>query len=85
MPKNKIDDLRNLLFETIERLMDDDDSMDVERAKSIADVAQVIVNTAKAEIAFIEAVGADDTGFMTVKNTAEPKQLDNGRSSNHRQ
>ena len=47
MPRNKIDDLRNHLFETLEMLKDPDCPMDLERAKTIADVAQVIVNSAK--------------------------------------
>lgn len=49
MPKNKIEDLRNHLFATLEALQDEDDPMEVERAKTIADVAQVIVNSAKIE------------------------------------
>ena len=36
MPKNKIQDLRNHLFETLEMLKDGD--MDVSRASAIADV-----------------------------------------------
>ena len=63
--KNKIVDLRNHLFEVIESLKDKEKPMEVERAKAIADVAQVIVNSAKVEVDFIRATDmAKDTGFI---------------------
>lgn len=62
--KNKIDDLRNHLFETLEALRDSDNPMEVERAKAIASVAQVIVNSAKAENQFIDLTGSPGTGFI---------------------
>lgn len=64
MPKNKIEDLRNILFETMEKLMDDDDPMDLDRAKAVADVAQVVVNTAKVEVDFIKQTGHGGTAFI---------------------
>lgn len=65
MPKNKIEDLRNHLFATLEALQDEDNPMEVERAKTIADVAQVIVNSAKIEVDFIRATGrSQGTGFI---------------------
>lgn len=61
MAKNKIEDLRNHLFAQLERLGDDKDMEDTEkletelsRAKAIADVAQVIVNSAKLEVDLIK-------------------------------
>ena len=66
MPKNKIEDLRNHLFATLEALQDEDKPLDIERAKAIADVAQVIINSAKIEVDFIKATGMDrgTTGFI---------------------
>ena len=55
--KNKIEDLRNHLFETLEMLKDDENPMDIDRAKAIAQVAGVMVESAKAEVKFLEAVG----------------------------
>ena len=55
--KNKIDDLRNHLFETLEALKDEEKPMDVARALAIADVAKVIVESAKVEVAFVRATG----------------------------
>ena len=65
MPKNKIEDLRNHLFETLEKLNDEEKPMELDRAKAIADVAQVIVNSSKVEVDFIKATGRDiGTGFI---------------------
>lgn len=64
MPKNKIEDLRNILFETMEKLMDEDDPMDLDRAKAVAVVAQVVVNTAKVEVDFIKQTGHGGTSFI---------------------
>ncbi|HFD81021.1 MAG TPA: hypothetical protein ENK05_11635 [Gammaproteobacteria bacterium] len=55
--KNKIDDLRNHLFATIEALQDEDDPMDLDRARAISDVAQTIINSAKVEVDFLRATG----------------------------
>ena len=66
--KNKIEDLRNQLFATIEALNDPEKPMDIERAKAIADVAQVIVNSAKVEVEFIRALNADQASeFMQIE------------------
>jgi hypothetical protein len=73
MAKNKIQDLRNHLFETIELLKDEDSKMPIEKAKAIADVAQVIINSAKLEIDFIRATDKADgfyksTGFIELES-----------------
>lgn len=62
--KNKIDDLRNHLFATLEALRDEDDPMDIERAKAVAQVAQVLVDSAKVENEFIKLTGANGSGFI---------------------
>lgn len=71
--KNKIEDLRNHLFETIEALKDAEKPMDIERAKAIADVAQVVVNSAKVEVDFLRALdSSQDTGFIQSHHQIEP-------------
>jgi hypothetical protein len=63
--KNKIEDLRNHLFATIEGLLDKESPMDISRAKAVADVAAVLVDSAKAETAFLATVGGTEgTGFI---------------------
>ena len=63
--KNKIEDLRNHLFAALEGLADRDQPMDLDRARAIADVARVIVDSAKAEVQFLQATGKrSGTGFI---------------------
>ncbi len=54
--KNKIEDLRNHLFETLEALKDKDEPMDLDRARAIADVARVVIDSAKVEVEFTKVV-----------------------------
>lgn len=54
-----LDDLREQLFETLKDLRAKDKPMDVERAKAISEVAQTFINSAKAEVDFVKATGAD--------------------------
>lgn len=64
--KNRIEDLRNHLFATLEALQDRDDPMDLDRARTVAEVAQTIINSAKVEVDLLRTVGgATDTAFFT--------------------
>jgi hypothetical protein len=73
--KNKITDLRNHLFSVIEGLLDEDNPMDLDRAKAVADVASVIVESAKVEVSFIKVTGQDSatTTFMEDRNGLLPQ------------
>lgn len=63
--RNKIDDLRNHLFEVLEALKDKDDPMELDRARAVADVAKVIVDSAKVEVDFLKVTGAaKSTNFL---------------------
>ncbi|MBO3274165.1 hypothetical protein [Pseudomonas schmalbachii] len=62
--KNKIEDLRNHLFATIEGLLDPDKPLDIERAKAVAQVSQQLIESAKVEVKFLEVTGAPGTGFI---------------------
>lgn len=65
-PINDITTLRNVLFETISALKDKDQPIDIDRAKAINETAQVIINTAKAEIEYLKITGeTTSTGFLT--------------------
>lgn len=55
--KNKMDDLRNHLFETLEALKDEDKPMDIERAKAISNIAGRLIETAKVEVDYLEVTG----------------------------
>lgn len=61
-----ITDLRTHLFDTLAALKDKAAPMEIERAKAVADVAQVIINTAKVEVEFLRATGRKQgTGFIS--------------------
>lgn len=63
--KNKMTDLRNHLFATLEALQDEKNPMEIERAKAICQVGGVLVETAKVEVAFLNVVGGSSTtGFI---------------------
>lgn len=63
---NSIQDLRSHLFDTIRALKDSEKPMEIERARTIADVAQVVINSAKVEVDFLRMRGGDakGTGFV---------------------
>jgi hypothetical protein len=77
--KNTIEDLRNHLFATLEALRDEEKPMDLARAKEIANVARVIVDSAKVEVEFAEVTGElTSTKFLPISDDAQP-----GETRNH--
>jgi hypothetical protein len=68
MARNKIEDLRDHLFEIIEMLKEGD--MELDKAKAIADIAQVIVNSAKVEVDFRKVVHGNGSGFIPLDKRA---------------
>lgn len=59
---NNINDLRQHLFDALKGLKDK--SVDIETARAISDIAQVIVNTAKVEVDYAKATGSKGSGFL---------------------
>lgn len=62
MAKKNIDDLRELLFATIEGVKAG--TLDVERAKMVGELSQVMVNSAKVEVEYAKATGQRGSGFL---------------------
>lgn len=60
----KIEDLRNTLIDMIKALNDKDTVVDLDRAKVAAELAQVVVNSAKAEVDFMRVTGGTGSGFI---------------------
>lgn len=92
MAKNKISDLRDHLFATIEALKDEEKPMDVARARAICEVSQAIIDTAKVEIDLVRAVGGEPgSGFFLhqeesrdlpqIGTRAAPRQLAEARKA----
>jgi hypothetical protein len=68
---HQIDDLRTHLFETLVALRDKANPMDLDRARAIADVSKVIVESAKVEVDFLKVTGATkSTNFLPIEDEA---------------
>lgn len=79
MPKNTMTDLRNHLFEVMEQLKDEEKPMDIERAKAVIGVAQVLVDTAKVEVQFLNAIDSSDaTEFFDMQRIEKRRSLATG-------
>lgn len=74
---NSISDLQDELFATLRALRDKETPMDIERAKAITDVAQVIINSAKSETEFLKVNGSVDSQFF---HKPAPPQLPNDKT-----
>lgn len=59
--ENNLESLREHLFATLTALSDPDNPMDLDRAKTIAEVAREVTASAKAEVDFIRATGQNTT------------------------
>jgi hypothetical protein len=76
-----IEDLREHLFATIQGVRDG--SVSVEQAKTVSELSQVIVNTAKVEVDFVRATERRDSRFLGIVD-AQPaaalpgRRLENG-------
>jgi hypothetical protein len=55
--KNKLSDLRNHLFETIESLKDDGKPMPVDRARAISEAAGKLIDSGKMELQYLKLMG----------------------------
>lgn len=65
MSTETITDLRGHLFAALRGLTDTKNPMDVDRARAVSDVAQVIINSAKVEIEHMKITGDDGSGFIS--------------------
>jgi hypothetical protein len=65
--QNKIEDLRNHLFATLEALRDKENPMEIDRAVAISNVANSIIESAKVECKYIDLMGGNGTGFIDSK------------------
>jgi Cu/Zn superoxide dismutase len=76
MAKKNIDDLRDLLFGAIEGVKNG--TLDVERARMIGDLSQVMVNSAKVEVEYAKATGQKGSSFLK-----QAQELPNGITGVH--
>lgn len=77
--KNRMVDLRNHLFATLEALQDKEEPMDIERALAVASVAHEVVAAAKVEVDYARVTQQQPCSDFFQGGTSTP-QLP-GRSS----
>lgn len=65
MPQININDVREHLMQTLQSLRDKDRPMDIDRARAVAQVASVLVDTAKVEIDYLRATGQERSTFLS--------------------
>jgi hypothetical protein len=58
MQTKNLDDLRGVLFDTLEALRDKEHPMDLDRARAICEVSDRLIDTAKVECKYVDLVGA---------------------------
>lgn len=59
-----INELREHLMGTLASLRDRQNPMEPDRARAVAQVASVLVDTAKVEVDFLKVTGADKSQFL---------------------
>ena len=64
MPSPHIDQVRTALLDTLADLRNKEQPMDIERAKAVATVASVLVDTAKVENGYLKLTGQDRSQFL---------------------
>ncbi|WPU91836.1 hypothetical protein SNE25_21190 [Mucilaginibacter sabulilitoris] len=71
MAQNKLTDLRNHLFATLEGLLDEEAPMDIQRANAVAQVGSVIVQSAKVEVDYAKVMGKLSPTSDFIENTKQ--------------
>jgi hypothetical protein len=74
-----ITDMREHLMQTLASLRDRDNPMDVDRARAVAQVAGVLVDSAKVEVDYIKATGASGDSLFISPLNSDPDRLLNGQ------
>ncbi|HDR8962521.1 TPA: hypothetical protein QDB13_000070 [Burkholderia vietnamiensis] len=77
-----ITDMREHLMQTLTALRDRENPMDVDRARAVAQVAGVLVDSAKVEVDYIKATGATGDSLFISPLNSDPERLLNGANGN---
>ena len=71
MSNPHIDQVRQALMDTLADLRNRENPMEIDRAKAVAQVASVLVETARVENQYLEISGQHKSNFMEEKRTPE--------------
>jgi hypothetical protein len=66
-----IEDLREHLFATLAALRDKEKPMEIARAKAVAEVAQTIINSAKAEVDYLRVTRTGRSTFIKLEHDGD--------------
>lgn len=72
--------LRQTLLDTLGDLRNREQPMDVDRARAVAQVASVLVDTARVEVDFIKATGQDTSQFLQAALPGETRTTATGNT-----
>ena len=75
MSNPHINELRSALMDTLKDLRDRENPMDVKRAMAVAQVATVLVETARVENDYLKLTGQDRSAFLEQPADAHVAQL----------
>lgn len=78
-----IDLVREQLLATLADLRNRETPMDIDRARAVAQVASVLVDTAKVEVDYIKVTGADRSDFLEGQPSAHSLPAPTGTPTAH--
>lgn len=78
---NDIAELRSILFDALRRVNDKQNPLELDRARATTEIAQTIINSAKAEIEFIRVAGGKGSGFIPVTPSLPEKTPGAGKTA----
>lgn len=78
-----ITQLRQHLMDTLTSLRDRENPMEPDRARAVAQVAGILVDTARVEVDYIKATGSDRSDFLEMPQTAPTLPPPNGEPAAH--
>ncbi|WP_367846424.1 hypothetical protein [Rhodoferax sp. WC2427] len=75
MAQPHIQQLRSHLMDTLADLRNREKPMEPDRARAVAQVASVLIDSAKVEIEYIKATGQDKSSFLAIPEEPEQPRL----------
>ncbi|PTR17465.1 hypothetical protein C8R31_101629 [Nitrosospira sp. Nsp2] len=75
-----IDTVRDRLAQTLDGLLDKKNPLEIDRARAVGDIAQVLINSVKVEVDHMRVTGTSGSGFIPDRRPDVPG-LPNGTHS----
>jgi hypothetical protein len=81
--QHELSDVREFMFDQMKRLADPECDLDKElkRSQAIVDVGKTLIDSAKVEVEFIKVTNSLGSGFISLANAQQAKQIGNGDGS----